>query len=130
MLLSISRPLRVGQNKLHAISELSNDVPYPPIFGIYIDNLEECLEVVRCDDPMLTGMVITLLIYFDNIVLLARFHEDLYKHLRILQHYYSRMVTILNANKTKVIVMKSKKNNYDHFIYDTNYLGKFPHTNI
>ena len=60
---------------------------YPALFGIYMDKLEECLEVVGYDGPKLTGPTIILLIYVDDIILLAKSHDDLYKRLRILQDY-------------------------------------------
>jgi len=60
----------------------------PTLFGIYIGKLEECLEVARCDDPGLTGMVITFLLYVDDIVLLAKSPNDLDKQLRMLQDGY------------------------------------------
>jgi len=34
------------------------------------------------------------------------------------------MGMIINTDKTKVMIIKSKKINYDNFIYDNNYLEK------
>ena len=42
------------------------------LFGIYIDKLEGCLEEASCVDTILVGIVIILLLYADDIVLLAR----------------------------------------------------------
>jgi hypothetical protein len=44
----------------------------PTLFGIYIDKLEECLEKVGCVSPTLTSIVINILLYADDIVLMAR----------------------------------------------------------
>jgi hypothetical protein len=44
----------------------------PTLFGIYIDKLEEYLEKEGCVGPTLTGIVINLLLYADDIVLMAR----------------------------------------------------------
>ena len=44
----------------------------PTLFGIYIDKLEDCLEEAGCLGPTLTGIVINLLLYADDIVLMAR----------------------------------------------------------
>ena len=44
----------------------------PTLFGIYIDKLEVCLEEEGCAGTFLVGIVIILLLYADDIVLLAR----------------------------------------------------------
>jgi hypothetical protein len=49
----------------------------PTLFGIYIDKLEDCLEEVGCVGPTLTGIVIILLLYTDDIVLMVRSPYDL-----------------------------------------------------
>lgn len=49
------------------------------LFGIYIDKLEGFLEVAGCASTFLAGIVIILLLYADDIVLLARFPSDLDK---------------------------------------------------
>ena len=56
----------------------------PTIFGIYIDNLEKCLEEAGCVGTILGGTVIILLLYVDEIVLMAICHFDLDKQLRML----------------------------------------------
>ena len=53
----------------------------PTLFGIYIDKLEGCLEEAGCAGTTLAGIVIILLLYADNIVLLARCSSDLDKQL-------------------------------------------------
>ena len=56
----------------------------PTLFGIYIDKLEDCLEEAGCADTFLAGIVIILLLYADDIILLARDPSDLDKQLRLL----------------------------------------------
>jgi len=105
--------------------EVKQGCPLSPIiFSIYIDKLKQCLEATGCDGPKLTGMVITLLLYVDDIVLLAKIHDDLEKQLRILHDYYSGMGMFVNINNTKVMIIKSKNINYDNVNYDKNYLDK------
>lgn len=82
-------------------------IPYP--FCVYIDKLEECLEDVRSDGTTLTGMVITILLYANDISILASSHDDINKKLRILQYMYSNMGMIVNIDKTKVMIIKYKK---------------------
>jgi len=44
-------------------------------------------------------MVITLLLYVDDIIILARSHDVIGKRLRILKDYCSKMGMIVNTNK-------------------------------
>ena len=59
----------------------------PTLFGIYIDNLEGCLEEAGCAGTILAGIVIILLLYADDIVLLARCPSNLDKQLRLLKDF-------------------------------------------
>lgn len=72
-------------------------------------------------------MVITLLLYLDDIVLLAISHDDLKEQLKILHDYYSKMGMIVNIDKTKSIIIKSKNvshdNNYLEQVTSYKYLG-------
>lgn len=95
------------------------------LFGIYIDELKEWLEATGCNGPKLASMVITLLLYVDDIFLLTKIHHDLDKQHKILHDHCSRMGMTINTDKTKVMIVKSKKINHDNFIYDNNYLDKF-----
>ena len=92
----------------------------PTLFGIYIDKLEECLEKEGCVRPTLTGIVINLLIYANDIIIMARSPRDLENELRILKDFFSNMGMTVNSDKTKVMIIKSNKIPYDTFIYDNN----------
>ena len=59
----------------------------PTISNIYIDNLKDCLEEICCVGTTLVGIIITLLLYVDDIVPMARCPYDLEKQLRILQGF-------------------------------------------
>jgi hypothetical protein len=96
----------------------------PTLFGIYIDKLEECLEKVGCVSPTLTGIVINLLLYGNDIILMARSPHDLENQLRILKDFFSNMGMTINTHKTKVMIIKSNKIPYDTFVYDNNNLEK------
>ena len=63
----------------------------PTLFGIYIDKLEGCLEEARCAGTILAGIVIILLLYVDDIFLLARCPSDLDKKLILLKDLCSTM---------------------------------------
>ena len=90
----------------------------PTLFGIYIDKLEDCLEKAGCVGPTLTGIVINLLLYADDIVLMAMSPHDLENQLRILKDFCSNMGMTVNTDKTKVMIIKSNKITYDTFVYD------------
>jgi hypothetical protein len=92
------------------------------LFGIYIDKLEYFLQDVGCVNPTLTNIVIILLLYTNDIVFIVKSPYDLGKQLRILKDFYSRMDMIVNTNKMKVMIIKSKNITYDTFIYDNNSL--------
>lgn len=93
----------------------------PILFGIYIDKLEGCLEEAGCAGTILVGIVIILLLYVDDIVLLARCPFDLDKQLRLLKDLCSTMGMIVNTDKTKVMIIKSK-DTYANFMYDNSNL--------
>jgi hypothetical protein len=94
----------------------------PTLFCIYIDKLEDCLEKAGYVGPTLTGIVINLLLYVDDIVLMARSPRDLESQLRILKDFCSNIGMIVNTDKTKVMIIKSNKITYDTFVYDNNNL--------
>ena len=72
----------------------------PTLFGIYIDKIEGCLEEVGCAGTILAGIVIILLLYVDDIVLLARCPSDLEKKLRIIKDFFSIIgMTVSTDNK-------------------------------
>ena len=60
----------------------------PTLFGIYIDKLEKCFEEVGCIGTILVGIVTILLLYVDDIVLMARCPSDLDKQLIILKGFF------------------------------------------
>jgi hypothetical protein len=94
----------------------------PTLFGIYIDKLEACLEEASCVGTTLAGIVIILLLYIDDIVLMVRCPFDLNKQLRILKDFCSSIGMSINIDKTKVMIIKSKKITYTNFVYDNNNL--------
>jgi hypothetical protein len=94
----------------------------PTLFGIYIDKLEDCLEKTGFVSPTLTGIVINILLYADDIVLMESNPHDLENQPRILKDFRSNMGMTVNTDKTKVMIIKSNKIPYDTFIYYNNNL--------
>ena len=71
------------------------------LLGIYIDKLEMCLEETSCADTILAGIDIILILYVDDIVLMARCPSHLDKQLSIFKYFFSNMGMIVNTDKTK-----------------------------
>ena len=78
----------------------------------FLYKLEGYLEEAGCASTILVGIVIILLLYDDDIVLLARCPSDLDKKLRIrlLKDFCSTMGMTVNTNKTKVMIIKTNCN--------------------
>ena len=49
---------------------------------------------------------------------MARRPSDLDKKLSILKYFFSKMGITVNVDKTKIMIIKSKKDTYANFIYD------------
>jgi hypothetical protein len=92
------------------------------LFGIQIDKLEDCLEKIGCVGPTLTGIVINLLIYVNDIAIMEMSPRDIENKLIILQYFFSNMGMTINIDKTEVMIIKSNKSTYDTFVYDNNNL--------
>ena len=85
------------------------------LFGIYIAKLEGCLEEADCASTILARIVIILLLYADKSVFLAKCPSDLDKQLRLLRDFCSTMAMTVNNDKTKIMIIKSKKDTYAKF---------------
>ena len=94
----------------------------PTLFGIYINKLEECLEIAGCKGTKLASIIINLLLYTDDIVLLARSHQDLDMQLNTLHDYFSKMGMTVNTDKNNFMIIKSKKITHGNFVYYDNCL--------
>ena len=69
--------------------EVKQGFPLSPIlFVICNDNLEKCLEEAGCVGTILVGIVIILLLYANDIVLMARCPSDIDKKLIILKYFF------------------------------------------
>ena len=73
---------------------------------------------MRCKGTELARVLITLLLYADDIILLAKSHDDLDKQLHILHDYCSKMGMPVNTDKTKVMIIKSKNITHGSLMYN------------
>jgi hypothetical protein len=94
--------------------------------------LEECLEEVGCVGPSLTDIVINLLLYANDIILMARTRipHNLGEKLIILMVFCSNMHMTFNIDKTKVMIIKSNKITYDTLYITTITWRNSLHTNM
>ena len=71
----------------------------------------------RLAATILARIVIILLLYDDDIVLMERCPSNLDKQLRI-HNFCSNIGMTVNTDKTKIMIIKPKKDTYANFIYD------------
>jgi hypothetical protein len=107
---SIFRNTKGWSEKINCNTGVKQGCPLPStFFGIYINKLEGCFEEAGCVALTLANIVIILLIYIDDIILMVRSPYDLDKQLKILKDFCSSTGMIVNTNKMKVMIFKSKK---------------------
>ena len=80
----------------------------PTLFGLYIDKLEEWLNSQGGDVKYLGKFVIRLLLYANDLILIAKPALGLQEHLQSLEHFYRSVGMQVNINKTKVVVFSKK----------------------
>lgn len=94
----------------------------PTLFGLYIDRLEEfLLEFGKENDeyPTLGHMVLTLLIYADDVVLFAHAISSLQKSLDAIHAFCMETGLSVNVGKTKIMqIGAAKTENQQMLMYD------------
>jgi hypothetical protein len=82
----------------------------PLLFGIFMDELETRLDSVASDDPLRLGILaVKILMYADDIVLLARSAKDLQTYMDVLGTFCETRQLTVNTEKTKVLVFGSRQ---------------------
>jgi len=95
----------------------------PTLFGLYIDKLEEWLNSQGGDGIYLYKFVIRLLLYADDLILIAKSALGLQEHLLSLEYFCRSVGMQVNINKTKVVVFSKKiKHNQHKFYFEGNIL--------
>ena len=82
----------------------------PTLFGMYIDDFEECIaEAVaggaQLDLPLLAGLAVWVLLYADDMALVATSPSGLQAQLDVLAAYCERWDIAVNTVKTKVLLL-------------------------
>lgn len=57
----------------------------PTLFGLYIDKIEEWLNNINGEGIQLVGYVVKLLLYADDLILIAKSPQGLEEHLKALK---------------------------------------------
>ena len=83
----------------------------PTLFGLAIDELEQMvLEFMHeegIEEVMIKNVVIMLLLYADDVVLLAHTLEDAQKLMKVLENFCLHSGLVVNVSKTKVMLVKA-----------------------
>lgn len=93
----------------------------PTLFGIYIDELESFLQdhMQGTDGCLLHQVLISILLFADNIVLLASSPEGLQRQLDALALFCDLRKLTVNLGKTKVMTFnRVKKTSNFHFLFN------------
>ena len=89
----------------------------PTLFGLYIDKLEEWLNLQDGEGALLGKFVIRLLLYANDLILIAKSTFGLQEHLLSLEHFCRAVGMQVNTSKTKVVVFSSKRKHNQHKFY-------------
>lgn len=81
----------------------------PTLFGLFIDKLEEWLNMQNDEGIQLGEFVIRLLLYADDLILVAKSALGLQEHLFALESFCNMVEMQVNTNKTKVMVFSNKR---------------------
>ena len=89
----------------------------PTLFGIYIDELEAFFNesLLRGDGFHLHQVLIFILLFVDDVVLLASSPEGLQRILDRLAYFCDMRQLVVNLEKTRVMVFNGLKTSYLHF---------------
>ncbi|MCO5609097.1 hypothetical protein L7F22_063319 [Adiantum nelumboides] len=76
----------------------------PTLFGLYIDEMEDYIRQSGGAGADLSGTQVHIMLYADDIVLLAESQEDLQLHIQALSSFCTQRGVTVNLGKTKVLI--------------------------
>jgi len=95
----------------------------PTLFGLFIDKLEEWLNLQGGDSVRLEEFVIKLLLYANDIVLIFKSAHGLEMHLYALEHFCRAVGMQVNTSKTRIMIFSNKGKQSQHtFFFEDNIL--------
>ncbi|KAH9312316.1 hypothetical protein KI387_027351 [Taxus chinensis] len=91
----------------------------PTLLGLYIDQLEELLNMEGGEGIWLGEYVIRLLLYADDLILIATSAQGLQKQLLTLEAFCKKIGMQVNISKTKIMVFSNRrKRNQQPFFFE------------
>ena len=81
----------------------------PALFGLYIDELETCLDKIDGDSPCLFNTMVAVLLYVEDVVLLCKSGACLQRHLNKLYELCTSFGLEVNLAKTKIMIFGHNK---------------------
>ncbi len=78
-----------------------------PLFGLYLDALEGCLDGRKCDALTLTDLHVWLLLFANDLILMSKSEVRLHQQLDMLQQLCAEHGFTVNVKKPKVMVFNS-----------------------
>ena len=100
------------------------------LFSIYLNDLEETLELSGFDGIGMGMLKLYILLYADDIILFSENEEGLQKGLNILHSYCQKSKLTVNVSKSKVMVFRKGGRLSDKiFTYNNEILDIVPYFN-
>ena len=91
----------------------------PMMFGLYIDKLEDWLSKTDGEGVHLTGYVVKLLLFVDDLILISQTTHGLREHFKALLHFYQEVGMQVNISKTKIMIFSlSRKGKPTTFLFE------------
>ncbi len=92
----------------------------PLLFNLYLDELEKLLEEAAADIdcPRLTGILLAILLFADDIALFSYSASGLQKQLDILSSFCAKRGLTVDVKKTKILVFEPRKSSIPSFIFN------------
>ena len=89
----------------------------PTLFGLYVDGLgKHLLDMNDADAPTLMGVMVSLLLYADDLFLMSESAAGLQEQLDALASFCEGHQLTVNLSKTKVVVFEHRQSDLTDFV--------------
>ena len=90
----------------------------PTLFNCYINDVVTTLDRQVANQPFLSGIKVSCLLFADDMILLSHSPQGLQKLISNLEQYCNKWQLIINTNKTKIMAIGKRKCDHVWRIYD------------